>query len=58
MKILTAGIHGALRGLKFEPDLSAPACPGTADRCNAQAGAEIGQISADFERGLFEIDSI
>jgi len=34
-KILTIGIHGVFRGLKFEPD------------------AEIGQISADFERGCF-----
>ncbi len=34
--------------IKFEPDLSA---------CNAQAGAESGQISADFEMERFEIDS-
>jgi len=34
-KILTIGIHGVFRGLKFEPD------------------AEIGQISADFERECF-----
>ncbi len=39
-KILTTGIHGVFRGLKFEPD------------------ADIGQISADFERGRFEIGSL
>jgi len=38
-KILTTGIHGVFRGLKFEPD------------------TDIGQISADFERGSFEIAS-
>ena len=38
-KILTTGIHGVFRGLKFESD------------------ADIGQISADFERGRFEIGS-
>jgi hypothetical protein len=39
VKILTTGIHGVFRGLKFEPN------------------ADIGQISADFERGRFEIGS-
>ena len=38
-KILTAGIHGVFRGLKFEPE------------------ADIGQLSADYERGRFEIGS-